>query len=145
MLDSIAGYDYGAKEGFIRGAYLKKQSLIPSGGAKVSDIAPSNGLRGKPIAPSNGAIRHHFSHSSAPSNGHHLELTISQGDKKPSERNDEQGSRARAKQLRDHVIADLLASGRSNVRGVVMNYRQTTDRLLTYKRSIRNKPSAMAA
>ena len=145
MLDSIAGYDYGAKEGFIRGAYLKKQSLIPSGGAKVSDIAPSNGLSGKPIAPSNGAIRQHFSYSSAPSNGHHLELTISQGDKKPNEGNDEQGSRARVKQLRGQAVTNLLASGRSSVRGVVLNYRQTKVRPLAYKPIIRNKPSAMAA
>lgn len=46
---------------------------------------------------------------------------------------------------RGQVVANLLTSGRSSVRGVVLNYRQTKVRPLAYKPMTRNKPSAMAA
>lgn len=46
---------------------------------------------------------------------------------------------------REQAVASLLAKGRSSARGVVLTYRQIKDRPLTYKKTIRNKPSAMAA
>ena len=54
-------------------------------------------------------------------------------------------SMTQVSQQREQVVASLLASGRSSARGVVLTYRQTADRPLTYKKTIRNKPSAMAA
>lgn len=119
MLDKHGGYDYGAAAAFVRGAYLKNQSLIPSAGAKGSAIAPSNGVGGKPIAPSNGALRQRFSYSSAPSDGHHLEVTIS-GEQKGC-------SREGIKQQRQQIMAELKAAGRSSLRDIPMTYRPVAE------------------
>lgn len=145
MLDNHNSYDYGAKVGFVRGAYIKNQLLVPSDGTKGSLIAPSSGVGVKPVAPSNGAIKERFSHSSAPSNGHHLEVTISKGKGGSVEGGSRHGSRSQVGQLRQQIATDLLASGLHSLRGVVLNYRETIERPINYKPSMRNRPSAMAA
>lgn len=145
MLDDHRGYDYAAKIGFVRGAYLKNQSLIPSTGAKGSVIAPSYGVGGKSIAPSNGAMRERFSHSSIPPDGHHLEVAISQENEGDVEGGEGLGSQAQVNQLRKRIANDLLASGMPKLRGVVLNYRQIKERSFNYKLSIRNRSSAMVA
>lgn len=57
----------------------------------------------------------------------------------------EKGTRAQVGQLRQQIANDLLASGLPSLRGVVLNYRQTTECPFNYKPSMRNRPSAMAA
>lgn len=145
VLDNIAGYDYLAKEGFIRGAYLKNQSLIPSGGATPSGIAPSNGVGVLSPVPSNGAMKQHFSYSSVPSNGHHLEATISGCCEEDKAQAQQLGSRSRVEQQRTQVVAELKASGRSSRRGLVLNYRRTIAPPFAHKPPKTAKTCSLAA
>lgn len=144
MLDNHSNYDYGAKAGFVRGAYLKNQSLVPSAGAKGSCITPSSGTGSELVAPPNGAMRRRFRHSSVPPDGHHLEVTISEEGGRCIKEERKHRSRGYVGQLHRQVVTDLLASGRSCLSGVVLNYRQTIARPFNYKTSARNRPSMMA-
>lgn len=72
-LDRLPGYDYGAAESFVRGAYQKNASLRPSPGIESPSIAPSPGLGKPPPTPSSGAIRGVFLSPPTPSHGNHLE------------------------------------------------------------------------
>lgn len=54
-LDRLPGYDAGAAETFVRGAY-QNATLRPSHGARGSPIAPSHGLGTPSPTPSHGAI-----------------------------------------------------------------------------------------
>ena len=97
-LDPHPGYDAGAADGFRRGAYRdgeplpvkltreqlyrkwdkpQNASLTPSGGVEEASIAPSGGVEPSPIAPSGGAMEATFTPSPTPSDGDHLEITIS--------------------------------------------------------------------
>lgn len=71
-LDRIPGYDAGAAETFLRGAY-QITSLRPSHGVERPSIAPSHGLGKSRSTPSHGAIRPTFDHPPTPSHGNHLE------------------------------------------------------------------------
>ena len=73
-LDKIAGFDLGATETFVRGAYQKNASLRPSPGVGKPSIAPSPGVGSAPPTPSPGAIRSVFVPPSTPSHGNHLEM-----------------------------------------------------------------------
>ena len=73
-LDKIPGYDHGAAQTFVRGAYQKNAPLRPSPGVGRASIAPSPGVESAPPTPSPGAIRGVFTHSSTPSPGNHLEM-----------------------------------------------------------------------
>ena len=73
-LDKIAGFDPGATETFVRGAYQKNASLRPSPGVGRPSIAPSPGVGSAPPTPSPGAIRSVFVPPSTPSHGNHLEM-----------------------------------------------------------------------
>ena len=73
-LDKIAGFDPGATETFVRGAYQKNASLRPSPGVGKPSIAPSHGVESAPPTPSHGAIRGVFTAPSTPSHGNHLEM-----------------------------------------------------------------------
>lgn len=72
-LDRLPGYDYGATEGFIRGAYQKNASLIPSRGVGTPLIAPPHGAGAGPPKPSRGAIRAVSRARPTPVDGNHLE------------------------------------------------------------------------
>lgn len=76
-LDRHPGYDHGAVESFVRGAYknttLKNDSLRPSDGPERPKIGPSDGLETEPIGPSHGPIKGVFGTSPSPSDGHHLD------------------------------------------------------------------------
>lgn len=72
-LDRHPGYDAGAVESFVRGAYRKNASLTPSHGVERPPIAPSHGVGRAPPAPSHGAIRANFRPLSTPSHGDHLD------------------------------------------------------------------------
>lgn len=73
-LDKLPGYDAGAAETFVRGAYQKNATLRPSPGVGKPSIAPSPGVEGAPTTPSPGAIRGVFGTRSTPSPGNHLEM-----------------------------------------------------------------------
>ena len=73
-LDKIAGFDPGATETFVRGAYQKNAPLRPSPGVGKPSIAPSPGVGSAPPTPSPGAIRSVFVPPSTPSHGNHLEM-----------------------------------------------------------------------
>jgi len=73
-LDRIPGYDPGAAESFVRGAYQKNASLRPSAGVVSPSIAPSHGVSGVPNTPSPGAIRGVFAVPPTPSPGNHLDM-----------------------------------------------------------------------
>ncbi len=73
-LDKIAGFDPGATETFVRGAYQKNTVLRPSPGVGKPSIAPSPGIGSAPPTPSPGAIRGVFVPPSTPSRGNHLEM-----------------------------------------------------------------------
>ena len=73
-LDKIAGFDLGATETFVRGAYQKNASLRPSPGVGRPSIAPSPGVGSAPPTPSPGAIRGVFVPPPTPSHGNHLEM-----------------------------------------------------------------------
>ena len=72
-LDKIAGFDPGATETFVRGAYQKNAPLRPSHGAERVRIGPSRGVKTSPPTPSRGAIRPTFDDRPTPSDGDHLE------------------------------------------------------------------------
>lgn len=77
-LDRLPGYDPGAAETFVRGAYrhqapIKNASLRPPHGAGGASIAPSHGVGRHSPMPSHGAIRANFQPLSTPSRGNHLE------------------------------------------------------------------------
>lgn len=72
-LDRIPGYDAGAAELFVRGAYQKNAPLTPSPGAQKPRIAPSPGVEGAVTTPSPGAIGAGFGCFSTPGDGDHLE------------------------------------------------------------------------
>lgn len=78
-LDRLPGYDAGAVETFMRGAYrenlpLKNAPLSPSDGTKSPAIAPSHGTEKRSPVPSGGTIKATFGCSSVPSDGHHLDM-----------------------------------------------------------------------
>lgn len=56
-LDKIPGYDHGAAQTFVRGAYQKNAPLTPPPGVGKASIAPSAGVEKGPSTPSSGAIR----------------------------------------------------------------------------------------
>ena len=78
-LDRLPGYDVGAAETFLRGAYkqnmlLKNASLRPSRGLEGLSVAPSNGLERMLPTPSHGAIKAVFPQPPTPSHGNHLDM-----------------------------------------------------------------------
>lgn len=72
-IDRIPGYDTGALESFVRGAYRKNASLSPSHGTESTPIVPSHGTEASSPVPSHGTIRPQKRTRSIPSHGHHLE------------------------------------------------------------------------
>lgn len=72
-LDRLPGYDAGAAETFVRGAY-QNATLRPSRGVEGNAIAPSNGVGQPSPTPSRGPIRAFSVHLPTPSHGHHLEM-----------------------------------------------------------------------
>lgn len=68
------GYDPGAAELFVRGAYQKNATLTPSPGVQKPLVAPSPGVGRGATAPSPGAIRAGFGGFSTPGDGDHLEM-----------------------------------------------------------------------
>lgn len=79
VLDKHQGYDAGAIECFVRGAYQKNASLNPCGGTVRPFIAPSNGTERPRPVPSHRPIRHVLPLSSVPSHGHHIEIPSGAG------------------------------------------------------------------
>lgn len=79
VLDKHQGYDAGAIECFVRGAYQKNASLNPCGGTVRPLIAPSNGTERPRPVPSHGPIRHGLPLSSVPAHGHHIEIPSEAG------------------------------------------------------------------
>jgi len=86
MLDKIPGYDFGAEQAFVRGAYrlkgppkplLKNASLRPPHGTEKTPIAPSHGTETPAAVPPHGAIRPISDPLSVPPHGHPLEVAIS--------------------------------------------------------------------
>lgn len=73
-LDKLDGYDEGAAKTFVRGAYRKNESLIPTLGTKKASIAPKVGTETSPPAPKAGSIKERIRYSSAPTLGHPLEV-----------------------------------------------------------------------
>jgi len=78
-LDRLAGYDYGASESFVRGAYRKNEItknaiLRPSDGQEVPSTAPSPGIKGAVLKPSRGANSPSIDDLTMPSHGNHLEI-----------------------------------------------------------------------
>lgn len=78
-LDRLPGYDVGAAESFLRGAYrqnspLKNASVRPSHGVESPPIAPSHGVEKASPTPSHGAIRDVLRPSPTPSHGNHLDM-----------------------------------------------------------------------
>ncbi len=78
MLDKIPGYDFGAEQAFVRGAYrknapLKNASLRPPHGTEKTPIAPSHGTDTPLAVPPHGAIRPISDALSVPPHGHPLE------------------------------------------------------------------------
>lgn len=74
-LDRLPGYDAGAAETFVRGAY-QNATLRPSRGVEGKPIAPSHGVGPPSPAPSHGPIRAIPVPLSTPSHGDHLEKAI---------------------------------------------------------------------
>lgn len=72
-LDRLQGYDEGTAQTFERGAY-RKQTLTPSRGLEKGSVAPPPAVAGHSTIPPHGAMRRHSSYSSAPSDGHPLEV-----------------------------------------------------------------------
>ena len=72
-LNRLPGFDPGAHESFVRGAYQKNASLSPSRGPSRPSIAPSHGAGAPASSPSPGAIRAGLGKTSVPSRGHLLE------------------------------------------------------------------------
>lgn len=85
-LDRHPGYDHGAAESFVRGAYkntplknstpspgdgpVKNKGLSPGDGPRPAQIGPGDGLEGQAIGPGNGPIRGVFGTFLSPSDGH---------------------------------------------------------------------------
>ena len=55
-LDKLKGYDFGAEQSFIRGAYQKNLILKPNDGLSKSLIGPHNGKSTLHLVPPNGAV-----------------------------------------------------------------------------------------
>lgn len=77
-LDRHQGYDPGAMEGFVRGAYRqqapsKNASLRPPHGTERPPIRPPHGTEGPPPVPPHGPMEAHFGVRPVPPHGHHLE------------------------------------------------------------------------
>lgn len=77
-LDRHPGYDPGAVEGFVRGAYRltsqpKNAPHSPKTGQVKAHIGPDSGLGGAGTCPENGTVRPTNPGSSGPVGGHHLE------------------------------------------------------------------------
>ena len=72
-LDRLPGYDEGAAQTFVRGAF-KNASLRPFHGVESRSIAPSHGVGASSTAPSHGPIKPVLAPLSTPSHGHHLEM-----------------------------------------------------------------------
>ena len=72
-LDRLPGYDTGAAETFVRGAY-QNATLRPYRGAEGKPIAPSHGLGPPSPAPPHGPTKATCDALSTPSRGHHLEM-----------------------------------------------------------------------
>lgn len=93
-LDKIPGFDEGAEQLFVRGAYKqsvakpkrpppvsgargrvkKNATLTPAAGIERPSIAPTAGIESAPPIPTAGAIRPVFGRSSIPAAGNHLEM-----------------------------------------------------------------------
>ncbi len=73
-LDKLQGYDIGAAQTFVRGAYRKNDSLIPTSGTGNSLIAPTVRTEASTPVPNEGAVRERFRYSSVPTLGHPLEV-----------------------------------------------------------------------
>ena len=73
-LDKIPGYDPGAAETFVRGAYQKTAPLTPSRVVKSPRIAPSRVVESTPPTTSPGAIRDVFATPPTTSHVDHLEM-----------------------------------------------------------------------
>lgn len=73
-LDKLSGYDIGAAETFVRGAYRQNATLSPSRGTGMPSIGPSGGTDKRLSVPSRGSMNAVFSASSVPSGGHHLDM-----------------------------------------------------------------------
>lgn len=71
-LDRLPGYDDGAAQTFVRGAY-QNAGLRPPHGVERHSIAPSHGVGKAHSTPSHGAIRPILKALSTPSHGNHLE------------------------------------------------------------------------
>jgi len=71
-LDRLQGYDHGAAETFVRGAY-QNASLTPSRGVAALSVAPSRGVAKASPTPRDGAIGAICRPLSTPSDGDHLE------------------------------------------------------------------------
>lgn len=74
VLDRLPGYDAGAAESFVRGAYQKNATLSPSHGTGKPFIGPSHGTEIPRPVPSHGPIRPVLPVVSVPSHGHLLEM-----------------------------------------------------------------------
>lgn len=73
-LDRLPGFDPGAAEMFVRGAYQKNATLRPSPGVERPSIAPSPGVGSAPPTPSPGPISGVLAPLSTPSPGNHLDM-----------------------------------------------------------------------
>ena len=73
-LDKIPGYDPGAAETFVRGAYQKNAPLTPSRVVKEPRIAPSRVVESPPPTTSPGAIKGAFASLPTTSHVDHLEM-----------------------------------------------------------------------
>ena len=79
MLDRHPGYDMGAVEGFVRGAYRhasasKNTTLSPPHGTGRPSIVPPHGTGEPPSVPPHGPMRASFDALSVPPHGHHLDM-----------------------------------------------------------------------
>lgn len=72
-LDRVPGYDVGAAETFVRGAYRKNTTLVPPPGTGTGPIAPGGGTESASPVPPPGTMRATFRLPPVPSGGHHLE------------------------------------------------------------------------
>ncbi len=76
-LDRLPGFDAGAAESFVRGAYAKQAvknvPLSPSDGQERRSIAPSDGQEKTRIVPPDGAVKWILGTPPCPSHGHHLD------------------------------------------------------------------------
>ena len=77
-LDKLPGYDFGAFEGFNRGAYRQGSSVInsslrPPVGTGETLIAPPAGTETSPTVPPAGTIKAIFEGLAVPPGGHHLD------------------------------------------------------------------------